>query len=224
MSDLNTPSTTPGPTTNRNLIMVGGGLALAGLGLAAGLFLRSPTAGTPASAESQASAPAGMAGAQSASTSATGTTAAVEHPASNKVVHHKESSKSVSSERDSVKSQRAEAPPVAACDNCGVIESVQAVQQKGQGTGLGAVTGGVLGGVVGNQVGKGEGKTAMTILGALGGGLAGNEVEKRQRSETVYEVRVRMNDGSTRTFTQKTEPATGTRVVVEGDTFRAQGN
>lgn len=223
MSDLNTPPSTP-VNTSRNLVLVGGGLALAGLGLAAGLFLRSPTTGTPVSADSQASSPVGMSGSASASTSATDSAAAVEHPASNKVVHHKEPSRAVSSERDSVKSQRAEALPVAACDNCGVIESVQAVQQKGQGTGLGAVTGGVLGGVVGNQMGKGDGKAAMTILGALGGGLAGNEVEKRQRSETVYEVRVRMNDGGTRTFMQKTEPVAGTRVVVEGDTFRAQGN
>src|SRR5436190_154739 len=94
--------------------------------------------------------------------------------------------------------------PVAVCTQCGVIEGVREVQQKGTGTGLGAVGGAVVGGAVGNQIGKGSGRTAMTVLGAIGGGLAGNEVEKRVRSETVYEVRVRMDDGSVRTLTQKT--------------------
>ncbi|TAK97720.1 MAG: glycine zipper 2TM domain-containing protein [Aquabacterium sp.] len=113
-----------------------------------------------------------------------------------------------------------EAPVVQTCANCGVIESVRAVQQKGQGSGVGAVAGGVLGGLVGNQMGKGSGKTALTVLGAIGGGLAGNEVEKQQKASTVYEVRVRMDDGSTRTVMQSTEPATGSRVEVDGKTLR----
>jgi len=106
------------------------------------------------------------------------------------------------------------------CASCGVIESVHAVQQRGPGTGLGAVAGGVLGGAVGNQMGKGQGNAAMTVLGALGGGYVGNEVEKTQRANTVYEVRVRMDDGSVRTFTQLTEPAPGTHVRGDGDSFR----
>ena len=111
--------------------------------------------------------------------------------------------------------------PAVACANCGVIEAVRAVQQKGQGSGVGAVAGGVLGGVVGNQMGKGSGKTAMTVLGAIGGGFAGNEVEKQTRTVTVYEVRVRMDDGSVRTVTQSTEPTPGTRVEVDGHNLRA---
>jgi outer membrane lipoprotein SlyB len=110
-------------------------------------------------------------------------------------------------------------PAVQVCSTCGVVEGVRAVEQKGQGTGLGAVAGGVAGAAVGNQFGHGKGKAAMTILGAVGGGLAGNEVEKRARSETVYEVRVRMDDGSTRTFTQKTAPTPGARVTVDGNTL-----
>jgi outer membrane lipoprotein SlyB len=110
--------------------------------------------------------------------------------------------------------------PVALCSSCGTVESVTAVQEKGQGTGLGAVAGGVLGGVVGHQVGGGNGKTAMTVLGAIGGGLAGNEVEKRARSETLYDVRVRMEDGSTRSFQRAQSLAVGTRVVVEGSALR----
>jgi outer membrane lipoprotein SlyB len=97
---------------------------------------------------------------------------------------------------------------------------VKAVQEKGQGSGLGAVAGGVVGGLVGHQVGGGNGKTAMTVLGALGGGLAGNEVEKRVRSETLFDIQVRMEDGSTRVFHQAESLAVGTRVVAEGTTLR----
>jgi len=91
-------------------------------------------------------------------------------------------------------------PAAAACGNCGTVESVRAMQVQGQGTGLGAVGGGVVGGVVGNQFGGGSGRTALTVLGALGGAYAGNEVEKRVRSSTQYEMAVRMDDGSVRTF------------------------
>ncbi len=59
------------------------------------------------------------------------------------------------------------------------------------------------GGVVGNQFGSGNGRTAMTLLGALGGGLAGNSVEKHIRSTTSYSVRVRMENGKTRYFTYR---------------------
>ncbi|MDE2503291.1 MAG: glycine zipper 2TM domain-containing protein, partial [Burkholderiales bacterium] len=105
--------------------------------------------------------------------------------------------------------------PAALCADCGVVEGVRAVRREGQGTGLGAVAGGVLGGVVGHQLGGGNGKAALTLLGAIGGGLAGNEVEKRQRAETVYEIRVRMDDGTLRTYTRASAPAPGTRVTVD---------
>ncbi|MFM9914770.1 MAG: glycine zipper 2TM domain-containing protein [Rhizobacter sp.] len=108
-------------------------------------------------------------------------------------------------------------PGNAACPNCGVVESVTAVKQKGQGTGLGAVTGGVLGGVVGNQFGSGSGRTAMTVLGAVGGGVAGHEVEKQVRSETHFNVKVRMDDGTMRTFRRTQTLPVGASVKVDGD-------
>ena len=108
----------------------------------------------------------------------------------------------------------------ALCTSCGTVESVSVVQEKGQGTGLGAVAGGVLGGVVGNQIGGGNGKTAMTVLGAIGGGLAGNEVEKRARGETLFDVHVRMENGGVRVFRRAESMAVGTSVVVEGTTLR----
>jgi outer membrane lipoprotein SlyB len=100
------------------------------------------------------------------------------------------------------------------------VEGVRTIQERGQGTGLGAVAGGVVGGLLGNQVGKGGGRNVATVLGAVGGGLAGHEVEKRVRSHTEYEVRVRMDDGSVRTVTQSTAPAPGARVVVENGQLR----
>ncbi|MDE2275898.1 MAG: glycine zipper 2TM domain-containing protein, partial [Burkholderiales bacterium] len=113
--------------------------------------------------------------------------------------------------------------PATLCSNCGVIEGVREVRREGQGTGLGAVAGGVLGGVVGHQLGGGNGKTALTVLGAIGGGLAGNEIEKRQRAVTLYEVRVRMDDGTVRSFTQASAPAPGTHVTVDGQGVHVAG-
>ncbi|WP_295642231.1 glycine zipper 2TM domain-containing protein [uncultured Methylibium sp.] len=117
---------------------------------------------------------------------------------------------------------RAAPKPVAAtCAQCGVVESVQAVKLKGEASGVGAVAGGVLGGVVGNQFGKGNGRTAMTVLGAVGGGVAGHEVEKNVKAKTVFNVKLRMDDGTTRTVQQSQAPAVGARVQVEGSTLRA---
>ncbi len=98
----------------------------------------------------------------------------------------------------------AQAPKI--CDNCGSVESVQAIQQAAQPSGLGVVAGAVLGGVLGNQVGGGNGKTLATVAGAVGGGYAGNEVEKRTRTATAYQVRVRMENGTVRTFPYNSQP------------------
>ncbi len=118
----------------------------------------------------------------------------------------------------------AAAQPAPVCSTCGTIESVEAVQKKGEGSGLGVVAGGVLGGVVGHQIGGGHGKDLTTVLGAIGGGLAGNEIEKRTKSTTSYNVRVRMEDGSMRTVNQQTAPTVGQRVTVEGNTIRANNS
>lgn len=114
---------------------------------------------------------------------------------------------------------QATAAAAAGCVQCGIVESVAAIKQKGQGTGVGAVTGGVLGGVVGNQFGSGSGRTAMTVLGAVGGGVAGHEVEKQVRSETYFNIKVRMDDGTARTFRRPQSMAVGTPVKVDGDTL-----
>ena len=90
---------------------------------------------------------------------------------------------------------------VSVCNNCGIVEAVEPVQREGKGSGVGAVAGGVVGGALGNRMGAGSGKTAMTVLGVVGGGLAGHAIEKKVKTETVYRVKVRMEDGSVRSFT-----------------------
>ncbi|WP_404301235.1 glycine zipper 2TM domain-containing protein [Alicycliphilus denitrificans] len=111
-------------------------------------------------------------------------------------------------------------PAAPACASCGRVESVRAIEQAAPATGLGAVAGGVLGGVLGNQVGKGSGRTAATVLGAVGGGYVGHKVEERARSTTVYQMRVRMQDGSVRSFTRAQPLAEGTPVRVQGKSWR----
>ena len=121
------------------------------------------------------------------------------------------------------------APKAAVCLTCGTVESVLTVQRQGQvngvevgGTtvGIGTVAGGVVGGLLGNQVGGGNGKTAMTVIGVAGGALAGNTIEKNMKKVTLYQMRVRMNDGSVRTIEQSSAVPAGSRVLVEGNAMR----
>jgi outer membrane lipoprotein SlyB len=124
---------------------------------------------------------------------------------------------------------QAPAPKPVVCADCGTVEAVTAVQRQGEvngvavgntTVGLGTVAGGVIGGLLGNQVGGGNGKTAMTVLGAAGGAFAGNQVEKNMKKVTVYQVRVRMNDGSVRTVEVSSSIPVGSRVIVEGNNLR----
>jgi len=112
--------------------------------------------------------------------------------------------------------------PVVVCHACGAVESVTPVERstKPAGVGIGTVAGGVLGAVLGNQVGHGGGRTAATILGAVGGGFAGNAIEGHVRKETVYQVGVRMEDGSQRMVEVARPPSVGSRVTVEGNVLR----
>lgn len=104
--------------------------------------------------------------------------------------------------------QPAAPPPAPAiCINCGTVDNIREVTQKGEGTGIGAVGGAVAGGLIGSQIGKGSGRTAATVIGAVGGGVAGHQVEKHVRSTKKYEVTVHFEDGSSRVFTYDTQPA-----------------
>jgi outer membrane lipoprotein SlyB len=120
------------------------------------------------------------------------------------------------------------APPAAdaaSCPHCGVVVSTNQVQVPVQNNGepiIGTVAGGVVGGVVGNQFGGGGGKTALTVLGAVGGALAGREIErniKQQQTVTRYQLVARTNDGRTHTFRSATpfQYAPGQAIRVENN-------
>ncbi len=119
----------------------------------------------------------------------------------------------------------APAPAQQACATCGVVETIRQVQVPVKDNSdhlVGTIGGGVVGGVVGNQFGGGSGKTALTVLGAVGGALAGREVERnirQQQTVTHYELTVRMRDGSARQF-RSAQPfafASGDHVRVENN-------
>jgi outer membrane lipoprotein SlyB len=108
-------------------------------------------------------------------------------------------------------------PPLIICNVCGTVESVTAVERDAaQGSGIGVIAGAALGGIVGNQFGGGTGKDLATIAGMAAGGWAGNTVEKKIKKEVLYEVKVRMEDGSLRKLEQKASIGVGTKVTVEG--------
>ena len=117
----------------------------------------------------------------------------------------------------------AAAPPAArarnACRDCGVVEAVRYVEQKGEASGLGAVAGGVVGGLLGHQIGSGRGNTVATIAGAGAGAYAGHQIEKNRNKKAYWTVALRMDDGRTRSFTYSAQPTVrqGDRVkLVDG--------
>ena len=115
-------------------------------------------------------------------------------------------------------------PQASVCVTCGSVESVTAVERPGKPSpiSVGSVAGGVIGAALGNQVGRGNGRTLATVLGAVGGGFAGHAIEGQVRKETVYQVGVRMEDGSRRTVESAAAPAVGSRVTVDGNGLQGQ--
>ncbi len=112
------------------------------------------------------------------------------------------------------------------CSNCGVIESIQIIEVKGDGSYVGKVAGGVVGALLGSQVGKGRGTTAAEIAGALGGAVAGNEIEKRTKSSRHFDVTARLTEGGLQTVTYPNQPPfiVGQKVKLENGVFVANGN
>ena len=107
----------------------------------------------------------------------------------------------------------------ALCNSCGRVTDVHTETRRGKASGVGAVGGAVVGGLLGNMVGGGDGRKLATVAGAVGGGYAGNEIEKNQKSYTVWVVQVRERDGRLRRFERSADP--GLRV---GDEVRLTEN
>jgi outer membrane lipoprotein SlyB len=105
------------------------------------------------------------------------------------------------------------------CLNCGEVLAVNMVEVDGKGSGIGLVTGGVVGGLVGNQVGNGTGRDLATLAGVVGGAFAGNQIEKKTRKTRSYDIRVKMDDGTERTYRQPTDPdmVRGQQVKIENN-------
>lgn len=86
----------------------------------------------------------------------------------------------------------------------------------------GTIAGGAIGGIAGHQVGGGSGRTAATILGAVGGALVGQALAQNatagQSQQGVYRVTVQFDDGSVRTFDYAQQPN-----VQVGEQVRSDG-
>lgn len=109
------------------------------------------------------------------------------------------------------------------CATCGNVESVRTITHRAQGSGVGAAGGAILGGLLGNQVGGGHGRQLATVAGAVGGAVVGNQVEGNMKATTSYEIRVRLDDGTLRTFHQSSAPRwrDGDRVRIVKGSLRA---
>lgn len=106
-----------------------------------------------------------------------------------------------------------------ACASCGTVADVDAREVDGEASGAGAIAGAVIGGVVGNQIGGGSGNDAATAAGVIGGGYAGHEAEKEHNASTVYDIRIDLANGATRTITVDTPAG-----LTTGDKVRVDGN
>jgi outer membrane lipoprotein SlyB len=102
------------------------------------------------------------------------------------------------------------------CDSCGTVVASHTYERKAEhGSGVGIATGALVGGFLGNRVGSGNGRKLATVAGAVGGGYAGNEIERNARSQTMTDVKVRMNNGAVRHFTEE-----GVRHHFQGEHVR----
>lgn len=101
----------------------------------------------------------------------------------------------------------------ALCSSCARVTDVHTETRRGQASGVGAVGGAVVGGLLGNMVGGGTGRKLATVGGAVAGGYAGNEIEKNQKTHTVWIIQMREADGRLRRFERSADP--GLRVGDE---------
>jgi outer membrane lipoprotein SlyB len=106
-----------------------------------------------------------------------------------------------------------------ACAECGTVESVTQVQHDAPNSGVGAAIGAAVGGLIANKVGGEEGKTIATIIGLLGGVWAGNALEKHLKQAPTYQVVVRMQDNTQRSFELNAAMPIGAKVKVQGGTI-----
>lgn len=198
---------------HRGMLIAGGLMAVTIVALAAALVMKS---GTPAPA---AATPAPLAQATDAAAPGTPGPAGTAAPVKAGAATAGPRAGTDATNPAPGTAQQVAAAPV--CATCGVVESYSTVKVQGQTNGVGAVAGGIGGAVIGSKIAGRGNHTVGGLVGAIGGGLLGNAVEKHVRVVTMYDVHVRMDDGSLRTVRQSAPPAVGAHVTVDGHTLRA---
>jgi uncharacterized protein YcfJ len=80
----------------------------------------------------------------------------------------------------------------------------------------GAIVGGIIGGVIGNQFGKGDGKDAMTGIGAVTGAILGGQKEGKPqyRWERQCSIETRYTETKTKVYSHSTAT-----FVLDGKTY-----
>lgn len=100
----------------------------------------------------------------------------------------------------------------------GVIDNIEVIRGNNDGIGAGTVIGGVVGGILGHQVGGGSGKDVATIAGVAGGAVVGHQMEKNNRQQEAYRIRVHLNQGGYQTVTQSvSDLRIGDRVRIDNN-------
>lgn len=105
------------------------------------------------------------------------------------------------------------------CPTCGKVTSVKVDEKEGEGSALGVIAGGVAGAALGHQVGQGTGKDLATIAGAVGGAYAGHKIEGKMKTNKVWTVNVKFENGSEKSFRLEKDPG-----LAVGDAVKADGN
>ena len=102
----------------------------------------------------------------------------------------------------------------------GIVKSIEQ-KEVDDASGTGAAVGAVAGGVLGNTVSGKKNKTLGTLIGAVAGGVAGHYGEKYLKKKRVWEVNVKMTDGSEKRFEYESDPelAVGDEVLISGNSI-----
>jgi outer membrane lipoprotein SlyB len=109
----------------------------------------------------------------------------------------------------------------------GVIDSIQRIDSGNgaTGIGMGTIVGGVVGGLLGNRIGGGNGKKIAIATGAVGGAMIGNQIEQRNSTQLpMYQIGVRLDNGSYQTFSQDTIVGLGVGAPVRIESGRIYRN
>ncbi len=107
--------------------------------------------------------------------------------------------------------------PIQTCNTVDV--PIYETRRTGQASSGDALVGAIIGGAIGNQFGNGNGKDAMTVLGAI---IGADKVNKKGKDETVI-VGYRQERQCRTTYTNKVSQVRGDNMVtvdIGGQTVR----